>query len=298
MTAMSPSKIVVTVHVLDNADILREHLEWYAALGVDLVLAHDFCSSDGSQDILDEFARRNLVKWSLHPDKNTQDYDPSAKLAWAARDDHGADWVIQCDTDEFLCVEGGRLRAVLDRATGDELTVLSTRCFNMTGPPPAPGQSAPHALTLRIDRRVDETHEHRISGDLPVPYIFIQQPPKAIVRAQAFAEYAAGSHAATSRWGRNGELSQLRYLHYPMRGFESFRTKVRHAAEWFVENPHLQAYPEWGWHWRRWIRLEQEGRLREDYERQFVSPARAAELLADGTCVVDETVADWLKKKA
>jgi hypothetical protein len=80
-----------------------------------------------------------------------------------------------------------------------------------------------------------------------------------------------------------------------MRGYDKFETKVRNTANWFEDNKHLE--PWWGWHWRRWIRLNQESRLREDYESQFVSPARAEELIRDGICTRDETVSNWMKNK-
>ena len=67
---------------------------------------------------------------------------------------------------------------------------------------------------------------------------------------------------------------------------------MRNTEKWLADNPHLP--PGWGWHWRRWIQLEKDGRLREDYERQFVSPERANELVGDGTCAVDTTIAAWL----
>jgi len=67
---------------------------------------------------------------------------------------------------------------------------------------------------------------------------------------------------------------------------------VPNTERWLEDNPHLS--PGWGWHWRRWIHLEKAGRLREDYERQFVSAERANELVAEGTCAVDTTIAAWL----
>jgi hypothetical protein len=48
------------------------------------------------------------------------------------------------------------------------------------------------------------------------------------------------------------------------------------------------------WHWRRWIHLAKAGLLRDDYDQQFVSDERARELVAQGVCVVDGTVASWL----
>jgi hypothetical protein len=88
----------------------------------------------------------------------------------------------------------------------------------------------------------------------------------------------------------------LRFLHYAIRGYPTFQTKVANIAAWMAENTHLE--PWWGWHWRRWIRLNEAGRLRKDYDDQFVSPARARELINDGTCSIDDTVANWIRHRA
>jgi hypothetical protein len=45
------------------------------------------------------------------------------------------------------------------------------------------------------------------------------------------------------------------------------------------------------------MHLNKEGRLREDYDQQFVSLERAEELLREGICVVDGTIADWIDTK-
>lgn len=298
MDGVAATKIVVAVQVLDNADILREYLEWYLALDVHLIVANDFGSTDGSQDILDEFARRKLVEWSLRPDKNTKERDPTAELARLARDRHGADWVIHCDTDEFLCVEGDGLRVALDQAAASGSTVLSTPVWNMTGPAPTAGQNPLFSLTLRIARGTRATPEEQLAGEPPFPIVFLHWPPKAIVRATAFTGYGHGNHKAEAAWGGTEESTRLRFLHYPFRGFEAFQTKVRHGAAWLAANPHLDAKPRWGWHWRRWSRMTAVAELRQEYARQFVSPERAAALIADGTCVIDETVATVLAGRA
>jgi hypothetical protein len=293
---MRTSKIVLAVHVLDNADVLRDYLAWYRDLGVDLVVANDFGSTDGSQDILEEFARQGLVQWSYHASKKARDSSPSDRLTERAREQYGAEWVILCDTDEFLTVEGD-LRSFLERAEREDASVVNIDCLNMTGPPLAAGQSALEQLTLRIDRTVIESPEQQLSGELSVPYIFLRHPPKTIVRARAFVSYAAGGHSAETASGRSVEYPGLRFLHYPIRSYDALQTKVGHTITWFNENPHLQDWPRWGWHWRRWIRLQQAGLLREDHDNQFVTPARAAELLRDGTCSVDDTVARWIGQR-
>jgi hypothetical protein len=294
---MRTNKIVLAVHVLDNADLLRDYLAWYRDLGVDLVVANDFGSQDGSQDILEDFAKQGLVKWTYQPSKSAKDSDHSGRLTELAREKHGAEWVILCDTDEFLTVAEGDLRGVLERAQRDAASVLNVNCLNMTGAPLAPGQSALEHLTLRIDRGVVDTGAYHLSDALPIPYIFFKHPPKTIVHTGAFVSYAAGGHSAEAASGASVDCPELLFLHYPIRGYEAMQTKVAHTVAWFAENPHLAALPWWGWHWRRWIRLRDAGLLHQDYQEQFVSAARAQELLAEGTCSIDETVADWIRRR-
>ncbi len=80
-----------------------------------------------------------------------------------------------------------------------------------------------------------------------------------------------------------------------MRGFDSLCQKVQNTAAFLATNSHLPL--GWGWHWRRWIRLHEQGRLRDDYDLQFVSPERAGELVQEGVCVYDHTIADWIASK-
>jgi hypothetical protein len=134
------------------------------------------------------------------------------------------------------------------------------------------------------------TAEQQISWDLPVPFAFLEVGGHVAVRSAAIGSFAPGMHSATVTSGTSA-TSDLYILHYAIRGYEELRQKVCNTQKWLEDNPHLP--PAWGWHWRRWIHLEKTGRLREDYDCQFVSAARAIELIADGTCVIDTTIAAW-----
>jgi hypothetical protein len=274
---------------------LHDFIEWHLHLGIDMVLVQDLGSTDGSRTLLDRLAEEGRVAWFALPERDTTKYKPGDALAELARDKYQADWIILCDVDEFLCPIGADLRTILRDAESSEFTMLNVPCFNMSGPMIDPGRSALQALTLRIDKPTRETGEEQLSGELPVPYIFIQHPPHTIVRASAYQEYGPGAHNVKGSWGQNGDIGRLRFLHYCIRGYDKFETKVRNATNWFEDNKHLE--PWWGWHWRRWIRLNQEGRLQEDYESQFMSPARAEELIRDEICTRDETIANWIKNR-
>jgi hypothetical protein len=219
-------------------------------------------------------------------------YPIADELAAMARDRYQADWIIYADVDEFVCTHGKALRTILAESDRAGVTLLDIPRRTMTGPLIPPGRRATEVLTLRIDRTVLPTAEQQISWDFTVPFVFLEVGGHVAVRASAIGGFGFGGfHVATTTWGKSA-TSDLYILHYAIRGYEELRQKVRNTEKWIADNPHLPL--GWGWHWRRWIRLEKDGRLREDYEQQFVSPERATELLRDGTCAVDTTIASWL----
>jgi hypothetical protein len=291
---MADDKIVLATFPADQGDIIRDYIEWNLDLGVDLILAEDCNSSDNTHEVLNHFSKRGQVHWFPTPVRNYLNSRPAEAMAKMAYEQYGADWLIMCDVDEFLCPRGDNLRTILKRAAAENVTAISVPCFNITGPPLTGGR-ATQTQSLRIAQPVIETHEQQLSGEIPVPYVFIRHPPKTIVRTTAFMEYASGSHSVKTTWGKTAELPELRFLHFPIRGFDKFQKKIENVTAFFEENTHFE--PGWGWHWLRWIRLNQEGRLREEYENQFVSPARAAELIREGICEVDKTVADWIDRR-
>jgi glycosyl transferase family 2 len=292
---MQQERIVLFTAPSDQGDILEDFLDWHLDLGVDLILAMDHGSTDGSVEILERYAKTGRVVWYPVPERDITKYSPADELAALARDRYAADWIIHCDADEFLCARGGDLRGILARAHRDGFTMIDVPRRTMTGPVPQEGQRATEQLTLRIDRTVQPTPAQQVSWDLPAPFAFLDVGGHLIVRASAFERYGAGAHVGTTTTGKSGTLDDLYILHYAIRRFDSLEIKVANVESWLNANSHLPA--GMCWHWRRWIHLSKQGQLRADYEQQFVSPARAEELVRDGTCVVDRTVADWLQQK-
>jgi len=292
---MRRERIVLFTAPADQGDILQDFLDWHLDLGVDQILALDHGSSDGSRELLERYATTRRVAWFPIGERDISKYSPADELAALARDKYGADWIIHCDADEFLCTTGRDLRTVLDQARDRGITLIDVPRRTMTGPALQAGQPATRALTLRIDRTVVPTAEQQVTWDLPAPFVFLDVGGHLIVRADAFARYGAGAHAGATTYGTSATVDELYILHYAMRGYESLRMKVRNTESWLQANQHLA--PGLCWHWRRWIHLAEAGLLREDYDRQFVSDERARELVAQGICTVDATVASWRARR-
>jgi hypothetical protein len=245
--------------------------------------------------MLDRYAKTRPVVWFPVSERDIRKYSPADELAALARDRYDADWIIHCDVDEFLCTSGVPLRAVLEQAEREGLTLISVPRRTMTGPLMKPGDTATAALTLRIDRTVGLTPAQLIDWNLPVPFAFLNVGNHLIVRASAFDRYGPGAHGGSVTSGGSDSIDGVYILHYAIRGFETLQTKVKDTASWLAINSHLE--PTQCWHWRRWIHLSEQGLLWNDYEQQFVSPERARELVRDGTCAIDRTVADWLERR-
>src|SRR5260370_26279544 len=131
---MTNDTIVLLTHPYDQGDILKEYIEWYLGLGVDLIIAHDLGSSDNTHEILNSFSRKGQLQWSLLPERNMLKYRSPAALAKMAIEQHGADWIIMSDVDEFLCPQGDTLTTILQNAKNNYSTVLSLPVLSMTGP--------------------------------------------------------------------------------------------------------------------------------------------------------------------
>ncbi|HKO70856.1 MAG TPA: glycosyltransferase family 2 protein [Bradyrhizobium sp.] len=294
MNSLASNDVIVLVHVYDQDDLLEPFVRWYSELGVRRILAFDLGSTDGTYDILSDLASRYPLIWSQLDDLDIRNYSGSTTgdhLAMYARETYAPEWMLMCDADEFLCVEGCRFDAILDKATAESITALSIPCFNMTGTIPAKGDPSLSSLTTRIVEPYGETFEEQIAGATPVPFIFVKHPVKSIVKSAAFSSYVPGGHGANVEYGRRELVDCLRFNHYPMRSYAKFEKKVSNAAQFLRTNDHLPDW--WAWHWRRWVNCEAQGQLEDEYRRQFVSIEEQRSLVADGLCVVDESVSIW-----
>src|SRR6266508_439104 len=98
----SPSvmKLVQTLVVRDEVDIVDAQVAYHLNAGVDFVIATDHESQDGTIDILESYARDGYVR-VIHERGAMRDGFWRTRMARLAASEHGADWVINTDADEF-----------------------------------------------------------------------------------------------------------------------------------------------------------------------------------------------------
>jgi glycosyl transferase family 2 len=106
-------KLVMTLLVRDEEDIPRDHVDYHLNAGVDHVIAIDHRSQDRSTEILESYARQRVLTHTREEGTFSQQGDWQTHMSRLAATEHGADWVIPSDADEFWMPRGPSLKEAL-----------------------------------------------------------------------------------------------------------------------------------------------------------------------------------------
>jgi Glycosyl transferase family 2 len=106
-------RIAMTLVVRDEVDIVGTWLDYHLAGDVSLVIATDHRSVDGTSDILREHERDGRVVVLREDDEVLRQAEWVTSMSRLAATEHGADWVIPSDADEFWWPRGGSFATAL-----------------------------------------------------------------------------------------------------------------------------------------------------------------------------------------
>jgi glycosyltransferase involved in cell wall biosynthesis len=256
-------KLVMTLLVRDEQDIVRENLDFHLAQGVDELIVTDNGSEDATVEILREYESKGILRLLLEP---TDDYSQGRWVTRMARlaATEGADWVINNDADEFWWPRAGSLKSVFDRL-GDEVGLVVARRQNFV-PRPEDGRPFWERMTLR---------ERESLNPLGKPL-----PPKLAHRAHPEIAVAQGNHKVEgAELGQRLDDGSIEILHFPMRTYGQFENKIVKGGRAYGRNRELPKRT--GRTWRRLYEAWEEGRLRDHYDDNVVAERGRADLVED-----------------
>jgi hypothetical protein len=270
-------KLVMTLLVRDEADIVDAQIAYHLDAGVDLVVATDNRSEDATTEILERYARAGVLHLIREPGDDLRQSEWVTRMARLAATDLGADWVLNADADEFWLARNATLKELL-AAVPNRFGAVRGAWRNFV-PRPDDARFFAERMTVRLGN--PSFHPHALSIHF-----------KSAHRARPDIRIGRGNHEALA-----DDLVALRgwypieILHFPVRSYEQCRRKyvtqfvaLERNAEKGIPGHMADAYDAY-----------RAGRLDEFYAPLVVDDTTLQTGLAEGTYAVDTRLRDTLR---
>src|ERR1700736_1310896 len=264
-------KVVMTLLVRDEEDILRENLEFHLARGVDEIILMDNLSADRSASIAREYERAGVLHYMFQPQDDYSQGQWVTQMARRAVDELHADWVINSDADEFWWPYAGSIKDAL-AAVGTGAAAASAERTNFVART-ANGDPFWRRMNVRRTASVNSLGQ-------PLP-------PKVAHRALPGVVVAQGNHSV-SLAGADlpSAAAPITILHFPVRSHAQFLNKIVKGGAAYARNTDLD--PATGKTWRHLYQLYLAGKFDAAYEKEVLADEQIDGGVATGALVRDE----------
>jgi hypothetical protein len=223
-------RIVMTLVVRNEADVLEVNLRAHRALGIDAFAVLDNGSTDGSAEILARWRDAGLAHVITDPDADTDEVfrEWQTRLAKLAAGELGADWVINNDADEFWWPLAGDLKDAFGSVPPDSHGVLAPR-LEFVPRPEGPEPFWERMILRERHTRVLPKLAHRATGDVRVG-----PGSHHVISPSLGVGETAGKPSLRGLRGRPSQPEVIvpapefscAIFHVPLRSFEQFRGRL------------------------------------------------------------------------
>lgn len=281
-------RLVLTLLVRNEEDILATNIEYHLARGVDFIIVTDNRSEDRTPEILEHYASRGVLRVI---EERSDDYDQRRWVTCMARmaaTEHGADWVINADADEFwwpLEAEslGGALASVPPTADA-----VHAERHDFLPHPGGSGHSPVRQMTTRKQLSLN------VHGDPLRPKICHRAIPSIVI--------GQGNHDVYRRTPllrRKQRLCSvdagIEILHFPLRSYAQFERKIALGGAAYTRNRSVTR--DEGSTWRMLHEEYLAGRLLDFFAAQAPTAAERKAGLEEGRFLIDERLVRYLDEQ-
>jgi len=269
-------RLIMTILVKDEADIIEANLKTHTSLGVDGFVVMNNNSTDGTRDILvklqkefeivivDEKGEYNQAKWMR-------------ELAYIAKKKLGADWVINNDADEFWLPTN---ELNLKENLAFKGSVLTVDRYNMLL-----CKEGDFFDSLYYVRNPIFYSKERQQNSNRLSIILTKIGPKTIINPYGLIYLRGGNHKALhianmrdylkSGYDKIKRFKDIEVFHYPIRSFAQFEKNIKNRKKLLESSKKVSMGP----HYRRWVEIYNRGELREEFEKNILFHQKEIEVL-------------------
>jgi glycosyltransferase involved in cell wall biosynthesis len=275
---MKNKRIVMTLLVRDEEDIVKHNVEFHLGKGVDFIIATDNGSVDKTRSILLEYEDKGVLHLIDEPELNHDQVAWVNRMGKIALEKYEADIIFHCDADEFWYPRSGDLRTEILGRPEDVLyvDVVHVALEEKNGAEEFP-QNTRFAVVHPIEPKDYEAETANYNF-----YLF-RNPPKVIFKTdKRLFEVSMGNHLITNKDKSimEGVSQDIVIYHYPVRNKKQFLSKVIKAGSSYEKN--TTADMKNGFHLRRWYGIYKQGFFDDAYCKVVLNEIEIEDLLNEG----------------
>lgn len=241
-------KIVMTILVRNEDDIIRENIEYHLNNGVDHFIITDHHSTDNTPNILREYEKKGVVEFLVETSNEHHQALWVSEMARKAYEKYGADWVINNDADEFWVPQKGNIKDFFE-SIDDDVYKLHVSRFDFFYNP----------------YRDIKFYDAMLFRE------FVKKWTKCCHRGVSDIVVEVGNHDANSKsmqekYRALENIIDLIIFHFPVRTRERYMKKMIEGTASVMNTPGIPS--EMFFHWKRALQYISENRF-DDYIKEY-----------------------------
>lgn len=275
---LSKCKLIMTLLVKNEVDIIRMNIDFHLRQGVDYIIATDNASDDGTYEILKEYEQIGVLYLIQEKGQNYDQEKWVNRMGKIAFEKFCANIIFHCDADEFWYSKSGQLKYEL--LQNPLVDILNVEVKNVLLEDRETREQFPDHIKYVVENPIIPENINEESKK--VPYFLFKCTGNVMYRLKKnYLHVSQGNHRVIERkYYISRKSSDITVYHFPIRGKDGFFSKVIQGGAALERNTSLDSNK--GWHWRRWYDCYKKGELELEYQKLNLSDNRVDEWIAKG----------------
>jgi len=268
-------RLIMTILVKNEIDIIESNIRTHAELGVDGFVIMDNNSTDGTRELLSKLQKefeiiivdeRGIYRQSRF----------MMRLAKIAKERLRANWVINNDADEFWLPKNSKN---LKENLNFNGSVLTVHRYNMILEEKKPFFKSEYF----VKNPIFYSKENQLRGEGST--LLAKIAPKTIINPKGLIYLRGGNHKALhiksvidyfrSGYDKIERFKDIEVFHFPIRSYKQFEKNIKNRKRLLESGKRVTMGP----HYRRWVKIYNEGRLEEEFYKNIIFKQRDIETL-------------------